>query len=59
MPWTSRQAQRHTKKANTRISKKQWAEVANSVLNQTGDEAKAIRAANSAVAKRRGRKRRP
>jgi hypothetical protein len=51
MPWTSADAQKHTKKASTAAQKKQWAKVANSALEQHGDEGKAIKAANAAVAK--------
>lgn len=51
MPWTAADAQSHTKKAQTVAQKKQWAKVANSALEQYGDEGKAIKAANAAVAK--------
>ena len=47
MPWTAADASRYTKKANTAKIKKRWAQVANSVLEKTGDEGKAIREANS------------
>lgn len=53
MPWTPKDAPRFTRKATGRKAKRQFAKVANSVLKQTGDEARAIRSANSAVAKRR------
>jgi len=36
----------HTKKAATEKTKRQWAEIANQVLEQTGDEGRAIREAN-------------
>ncbi len=49
MPWTPKDAPAHTKKANTPAKRKQWAEVADSVLAKTGDDAQAIRAANSVV----------
>lgn len=49
MPWTSKDAKRHDKDANTPKKKRQWAHVANSVLKRTGDEARAVRAANSVV----------
>ena len=51
MPWTMRDAQRHTHKASTSKSKKQWSSVANKVLSESGDEGKAIRIANAAVSK--------
>lgn len=51
MPWTARDAFRHTKKADTPHRKRMWADVANSVLADTGSDEKAIRAANAAVAK--------
>jgi uncharacterized protein YdaT len=41
----------HTKKANDPKRQRMWAEIANSVLSDTGDEGRAIREANSAVAK--------
>lgn len=64
MPWTVRDALRHTKKARSGGAKRQWSKVANAVLRDTGDEGRAVRVANAAVAKRgsatgpqRGRKR--
>jgi uncharacterized protein YdaT len=52
MPWTpSDGPSRHTKKANTPASRKQWAAVANKVLDESGDDGKAVRIANAAVAK--------
>ena len=56
MPWDKRGAARHTKKADTPAKKGQWAKVANKVLRQTGDEGRAVRTANAAVAKRRKKK---
>lgn len=55
MPWTMRDAPAHTRKASTPAKKRQWSTVANSVLEKTGDDAKAIKIANAAV-KKRGRK---
>lgn len=53
MPWSpSDGPARHTKKANTAGKKRQWSSVANSVLAKTGDEGRAVRTANAAVAKR-------
>jgi hypothetical protein len=52
MPWTPDDGpQRHTRKANTPRKRRQWATVANDVLAKTGDEGRAVRAANAAVAK--------
>ena len=53
MPWTPSDATRHTKKANTPKKKRQFADVANSVLAKTGDEGRAIREANAVVARKR------
>jgi hypothetical protein len=50
MPWSESDGpERHTKKANTPARKKRWAAVANRVLERTGDEAVAIREANSVI----------
>lgn len=56
MPWTAADAHRHSHKAKRGKSSRQWAEVANSVLKRTGDEGRAVRAANSVVKKRGKRK---
>lgn len=53
MPWTPSDATKHTKKATSATSKRQWRDVANAVLKKTGDEGRAVREANAAVAKRR------
>lgn len=53
MPWKPSAAPGKTKKAKSPAAKKQWSEVANKVLKQTGDDGKAVRIANAAVAKRR------
>jgi len=50
MPWSPSDAPKHTKKANTPKKKRQFSDVANSVLASTGDEGRAIREANAAVA---------
>ena len=55
MPWTAKDAKRHTRKAATPKTKRQWAAVADSTLKRTGDEGRAVRAANAAVARRKGR----
>ncbi len=49
MPWTARDAYRHTKKANTPHLQNQWSKVANSALEGGADEASAIKQANAAV----------
>lgn len=51
MPWKDSQAVKHSRKANTPARKRQWRKIANAVLEKTGDDAKAIRIANSAVKK--------
>jgi hypothetical protein len=55
MPWAPKDASAKTKKAKTPKAKRQWRDVANSVLAKTGDEGRAIREAN-AVVKRRKKK---
>ena len=54
MPWKPGDAQRHTKKATTPRKRKQFSKVANKVLEDTGDEGRAIRTANAAVKRNRG-----
>jgi hypothetical protein len=56
MPWRPEDAPRHTHKADTPQLCELWSEVANNVLAETGDEGRAVRAGNAAVArqKRRG-----
>jgi hypothetical protein len=49
MPWTSNDAERHTRKATTSELKELWAKVANENLERTGDEGRAIREANAVV----------
>lgn len=56
MPWTLKDAIKHTKKATTITAKKQWADVANSELKRTGDEGLAIRAANRVIRDRSPKK---
>ena len=51
MPWTAKQATKHTRKAKSPKRKRQWSKVANSILQRTGDDARAIRGANAAVKK--------
>lgn len=56
MPWSAKDATKHTKKARSPKAKRQFAAVANAVLAKTGDEGRAVRAGNSAVAKRSKRR---
>ena len=49
MPWKPSQATKHDKQAKTPKLKRKWAHIANSVLESTGSEARAIRAASSKV----------
>lgn len=49
MPWTPKDATRHDKKARSGVSKRQWSDVANSVLQKTGDEGLAVREANGVI----------
>jgi nucleoid-associated protein YgaU len=53
MPWTSKSAKGHTKKASSGILQRQWSDVANSMLKAGKSEASAIKGANSVVARRR------
>ena len=55
MPWRPDDATSHTKKAATEKAKRQWAEIANQVLEQTGDEGRAIREANAVIARTVGK----
>jgi hypothetical protein len=48
MPWTSKDATRHDKKAKGKKGAL-WAKVANQVLNKTGNEGRAVREANAVV----------
>lgn len=47
MPWTPHDALRHTKAADTLAKQSRWAPTANAILARTGNEASAIRIANS------------
>ena len=53
MPWTAKSAGKHTKKATSPTAKRQWKDVANSVLERTGDEGRAIASANAVVGRRK------
>jgi hypothetical protein len=56
MPWLMSSASKHTKKADTPQKAHQWRSVANRVLNESGDEGKAIRIASAAVKKKKKKK---
>ena len=58
MPWKPGDAKRHTKKAKSAKAQRQWKSVANSVLDRTGDEAAAIRAANGVIKKAKAKRKR-
>ena len=51
MPWSAKDASRHTKKAKTPKAKRAFAHASNSVLERTGDEGRAVRAGNAAAAR--------
>jgi hypothetical protein len=53
MPWNPSDAHRH-KRGLSEHQAKQWAEVANSVLERTGDEGKAVKQANGVVGRPQG-----
>ena len=55
MPWTSVNATMKTKAADTPKKQKAWAATANNVLQRTGDDATAIKIANSVVNRMGGR----
>ena len=58
MPWTPTDAHRHNHSVKSSKQKKRWSAIANSVLEKTGDDGKAIRIANGVARKsRRTRKR--
>ncbi len=52
MPWTAADVARHTKKAKSGVAKRQWSDVANSILKRTGDEGLAVREANGVIKSR-------
>jgi len=53
MPWGPRDALRHTKKAASAAAKRQWSDVANSVLGRGMSEGSAVRQANAVVGRRK------
>lgn len=56
MPWTPDDALKHTRLADDAVAKRQWAHVANGVLQRTGEEDKAIEAANAVIERRHKKK---
>ena len=56
MPWSPSDALQKTKTATTPKSKRQWSDVANSVLRRTGDEGRAVRTANGILKRAAERK---
>jgi hypothetical protein len=56
MPWTSKSAKGHTKKASSGILQRQWADVSNSMLKAGKSEASAIKGANAVVARTKAKK---
>lgn len=56
MPWNSKDAKRHTKKATSAKSQRQWSDVADSALKRGASEGSAIRQANAVVAKSKRKK---
>ena len=51
MPWSPSDASSKDSKANTPKKRRQWADIANSVLQRTGDEGRAVRSANGVIRK--------
>jgi hypothetical protein len=53
MPWKPSDAKRHTRKATTKKSQRQWSHVADSMLKRGYSEGRSIAAANSVIKKGR------
>jgi hypothetical protein len=53
MPFKAKDAASHTKKAKSKVAKRQFAHVANSMMARGADDVTAIKAANAVVAKRK------
>lgn len=51
MPYSAKDAKRHTKKADTPKKQRQWAHIFNSVMERTGSESAAFKAASGTVKK--------
>ena len=58
MPWTPSDARSKDRKADTPKKKREWSDIANSVLKRTGDEGRAVRSANGVLRKAAERGRR-
>lgn len=58
MPWRASEASEFTKKAKSKKAKRQWKDVANSVLKRGGSEGSAVRQANGVIKKRKQRMKR-
>jgi hypothetical protein len=58
MPWSAGDAKRHTRKASSGKSSRQWKDVANSALSRGASEGSAIRQANAVVARGKSRSKR-
>jgi hypothetical protein len=52
MPWSANDAEKHTHKATTSELRELWAKVANESLERTGNEGRAVRAANAVIARK-------
>lgn len=52
MPWKPEDARGKTKRAKSPTARRQWSNVANKVLAETGSEGRAVRAANAVVRRR-------
>lgn len=52
MPWQPSDAAGHDKKAKSPTARRQWSDVANSILKKTGNEGQAVREANGVIARR-------
>lgn len=55
MPWQPEDAPKHNKGVQSERQRQVWAGIANETLAKTGDESRAIRAANSALKPRHER----
>ena len=54
--YTVKAAVRHTKAAVSAVAKRQWRDVANSILKRPGNVGRAIRGANAVVGRRKAKK---
>jgi hypothetical protein len=55
MPWTAADSKKHSKLASKGKAARQWADIANSVLQRTGDDASAIKQASGVIKQQYGR----